>query len=185
MDRPAPTDEQLVADHRRGGGSAPLDELVRRHTGRILGLLRQMGLEAADADDVAQEVFMRAFQGLPGFDGRSRFGTWLYRIAVNAAKTHLVRRAKAVRRELPVESPGDRLAESHDAVLCREMDREISGALDALSPPLRAALVLTSLQGIGIAEAARIEGCSMATIYWRLHQARKLMKARLRRYLQG
>lgn len=184
MTRVEPSDERLVQEFRSGGPPSILDELVRRHTGRVLALLRQMGLGAADADDVAQEVFLRAFRGLDGFDGRSRFSTWLCRIALNAAKTFLGRRTRDARRERQAESPGDRLVASDDAILCRELDAEIAAALDDLSPPLRAALVLTVLQGVGIAEAAKIEGCSMATVYWRVHQARKVLKVRLRRYLQ-
>jgi RNA polymerase sigma-70 factor (ECF subfamily) len=185
MTRPSPTDEQLIADFRNGGPAALLNELVRRHLDRVLSLIRQMGVGQSDADDVAQEVFIRAFKGLAGFHGRARFSTWLTAIALNAARTHLTRRTKAEGRERQDESPGDRLAASDDAILCRELDAEIAAALGELSPPLRAALVLTTLQGIGIAEAARIEGCSMATIYWRVHEARKILKAKLRRYLES
>jgi RNA polymerase sigma-70 factor (ECF subfamily) len=180
----AQTDEQLVREIQAGRAGGLPDELVRRHIGRIRALVRQMTLNEADADDLTQEVFIKAFQGLAGFEGRSRFATWLTTIALNTARSFLTRRAKAPVRTGDVESPGDRLAASDDTVLFRELDAEIEAALAALSPPLRAAFVLTTLHDTGIAEVARIEGCSIATVYWRVHEARKILKARLRRYLK-
>jgi RNA polymerase sigma-70 factor (ECF subfamily) len=69
--------------------------------------------------------------------------------------------------------------------LDRELEAEIAAALADLTPKLRAALVLTTLHGLGVAEAARIEGCGLPTLYWRIHQARKELRKRLARYLDA
>ena len=94
MDKVEPTDRELVAAVRNGGSPGRIGDLFVRHLGRVRNLMYQMTLNHADADDLTQEVFLRAARGLPEFDGRAEFATWLHRIALNCANSFLVRRAR-------------------------------------------------------------------------------------------
>lgn len=177
-------DEELIAAYRNSLSSELLDELIRRHVGRVRAVVFQMVLDDGIADDVTQEVFLRVVRHLPTFDGRSKFSTWLYRVAMNTCHSYLERAGRSrleFREELP-ERP-DAANVPVQAVLDAELRREVDAALAELSPRLRAAVVLTGIQGLDPKVAARIEGCSTATMYWRIHQARKRLAERLQGYL--
>lgn len=175
----ATRDEDLMAAYRASREPAALEELVRRHVPRVRALVYPMVLDPWAADDLTQEVFLRAVRGLASFNGRAQFSTWLYRIAMNTAYTFLERRNRSpvLLAELP------ELATERDGpaelAMRQELGGEIAEALAELSPKLRAAIVLTVIEQLSVPEAARIEGCTTATMYWRVHEARKLLKRRL------
>jgi RNA polymerase sigma-70 factor, ECF subfamily len=181
----APSDEELVGLYQQSQDAQVFEELVRRRLDRIRSLIYQMVLDDAAADDLCQEVFLRAYRGLPGFHGKARFSTWLFRIAMNSTHDYLRQRKSSpveFRAQLPeggapLGSPPD------EAALRSELEAKIESALGSLSPKLRAAIVLTSLHEKSPQEAATIEGCSTATMYWRIHKARKLLKEKLQDYL--
>ncbi len=179
------SDEQLVASYQRTRRRQDLDVLLGRYTGRLRGMIYAMVLNHADADDLTQEVLLRAIRGLPRFAGQSRFSTWLYRVALNTTHRFLERRAGSpVHTAAPLPNPATAHADRPDRkAIQAEMNRQITAALAELSPPLRAAMVLTVLEGMPASEAARIEQCSRATMYWRVHQARKILTQRLAKYL--
>jgi RNA polymerase sigma-70 factor (ECF subfamily) len=184
------TDEQLVAAYQQSGCREALDELVRRHLRKVRALVRPMVLDEATTDDVCQEVFLRVVRSLPGFNGRSRFSTWLYRITLNAARSHLRHRPGRELRGDPSQHagrlPGASAPAEPDAALLRaELETELAAALADLSPKLRAAIALTSIGRMAASEAAAVEGCSTATMYWRIHKARKLLERRLGKYLSS
>ena len=166
-----------------------LDELVARYLGKVRGTVYAMVLDAALADDLTQEVFLRAIRGLAGFDGRAKFSTWLYRVAMNTTHSFLARRNRSpvTFHPDPPDRPPDRTHEAgqspEGAAMECELDAAIRAALADLTPKLRAAIVLTTLEQKNATEAARIEGCSIATMYWRIHEARKQLKRRLERHL--
>lgn len=176
-----PPDEQLIATLREGGGPEILDQLVRRHVGRVRGMILQMVLNSADADDLTQEVFLKAVRGLPKFRGDARFSTWLYRITMNVVRSFLKRKgssASACGEQMAwVAAPESFAADAR--AMNGELDERIAGAMAALSPSLRAAMVLTVTHGLETQEAARIEGCSVRTMYWRIHKARKFLRKQL------
>jgi len=179
------SDEQLVVSYRESGQVEALEELVDRHLRKTRTMLCQMVLDPSLADDLAQEVFLRVIRGLSNFDGRAKFSTWLYRVAMNTARSFL-----AGRRRSPVDFCPDlpeRAQTRNPQPECAAMEAELKSAIEdamgELSPRLRGAVVLTSFQGFGIKEAARIEGCATATMYWRIHEARRKLKKRLARYL--
>jgi len=178
------SDEDLIAAIRRGNDGEALEQLVARHLPQVRGTVFQLTLDDAAADDVTQEVFLRAIRGLSGFDGRAKFSTWLYRISRNTAHTWLEKHARR-RSACPVESVEQAAADPapDSGLLAEEMSADVHEALADLSPALRAAVVLTGLQGLSPAEAADIEGCSTATMYWRIHEARKQLRGRLQEYL--
>ena len=179
-----PTDEQLVASYQRSGESNAVDDLFQRHLRRVNNLLYHMLLDESTADDLTQEVFLRALQALPRFRGEARFSTWLYRVALNSSYGHLraQRRSRLVYQPTVPETKLDGAGPDRSALQV-ELNEEIRAALAELSPKLRAAIVLTALHDVDVSEAARIEGCTTATMYWRIHQARKQLSGRLAKYL--
>ncbi|MFM9961822.1 MAG: RNA polymerase sigma factor [Planctomycetaceae bacterium] len=185
-DTPAgdPTDEQLVERCQNTGCPQAASELVRRHLRRVRSVIFPMVLDQSVADDLTQETFLRAWRGLNGFRAEARFSTWLTRIAWNVVQDEVSRRERSavvVTESLEIASS---VADQPDeAVLQRELDQQIATALASLSSKLRAAIVLTGLQQLSPTDAAELEGCSVATMYWRIHEARRLLEERLAEYL--
>lgn len=175
------TDAELLGRFAETGDVRHLDAVVLRNTGKIRGAIYAMVLHHEDADDLTQQVFLKAIENLDRFNGRAEFSSWLYRIAMNAAKDFLRKKNRN-----PVGCPGD-VPEMPDgaagpdgALLAREARADIQNALNSLSTSLRSAIVLTAIQGMSVRDAARIENCLAATMYWRVHQARKILKSRLK-----
>lgn len=180
-----PTDEQLVERCQNSGCPQAANELVRRHLRRVRAVIFPMVLDHSVADDLAQETFLRAWRGLGGFRAEARFSTWLTRIAWNVVQDEVLRRERSAivvadSTEIAIAVTG----RPDDAVLHRELDQQITAALASLSAKLRAAIVLTGLQQLSPDEAAELEGCSVATMYWRIHEARRLLEQRLAGYLK-
>lgn len=144
-----------------------------------------MVLNHADTDDVVQEVFVRVVKGLATFRQESQFSTWLQRVTMNTVYRFLKQRN---RRPLPgteaspaVEAPSD--CEPEHVALHAELDEVIGRALEQLAPAFRGAFVLTVLDGVPPNEVAAIEGCSRATVYWRVHRARRTLKKLLKEWM--
>lgn len=148
-------------------------------------MLHQMVLDPSLADDLTQEVFLRVIRGLSTFGGRAKFSTWLYRVAMNTARGFLAGQSRSpvgFHPDLP-ERAQTRNPQPECAAMEAELESAVEDALGQLSPTLRGAIVLTSLQSFDTKEAARIEGCTTATMYWRIHEARRQLKKRLAKYL--
>jgi RNA polymerase sigma-70 factor (ECF subfamily) len=168
----------------KAGDRAAFGELVRRYRERIFALALHLTGNESDADDIAQEVFLRAFNALNQFAGRSEFFTWVYRIAVNRALN--ARRNRKRRGEMPLDDP--RLTKalaadaSGDPVLTAELRRtygRLLHALDRLPAEMRTSVVLVALQGLSHHEAAVVQDCSPGTIAWRIHKAREQLRRAL------
>lgn len=182
---PEKSDEELVDSYQRTRRKQDLDVLLGRYVGRLQGMIYAMVLNHTDADDLTQEVFLRAIRGLPQFAGQSRFSTWLYRVALNTTHRFLQRQAGSPvdAQAVPPEPAGPGSDQPDRKAMQAEMNHQITAALAELSPSLRAAMVLTVLEGMSAKEAARIEECSRATMYWRVHRARKILTQRLAKHL--
>jgi RNA polymerase sigma-70 factor (ECF subfamily) len=188
----APADEDLVAAIRRGETSA-FEKLMRRYNQRLFRAARALLRDDAEAEDVVQETFVRAFRHLEEFEGRSRVATWLTRIAVNEA---LVRLKRARRfesasddregRMLRVEStrPGP-----EDETGARELRAVLTAAIDALPDDLRSVFVLREVEGMSTLEAAEVLQLTSEAVRVRLHRARaalrKSVEKRLGEEVQG
>ena len=180
------SDEQLIDCYFQSGDRHALEELVGRYLKKVRGTVYPMVLDASLADDLTQEVFLRAIRGLAGFDRRAKFSTWLYRVAMNTTHSFLTRRNRSrltFHPELP-DRPHEAGKSPEGAAMDGEIDGAIRAALADLPPKQRAAIVLILLEHVNVAEAARIEECSTATIYWRIHKARKQLKKCLERHLE-
>lgn len=179
------SDQHLIEQFRDSGRSDLLEELLRRHLSRIRGVVFQMLLDHAAADDVTQDIFLRVVRGIERFEGRSEFSTWLYQVAMNTVRTYLKRRARSrvqFHDELP-EGSAVSTAAPDGAVMQAELTAEVQTALASLSPQLRAAIVLVCLQEQSARDAAEIECCSTDTMYWRVHEARRQLKQLLAEHL--
>ncbi len=175
--------ERLVRRAQSGDRTA-FDELVRRYRARIYALTLHLTGSRAEADDITQDVFTRAYQQLGGFAGRSEFFTWLYRIAVNRALN--ARRDTARRRTSGLDDPRVQAAVAVDAygdprraAELRQTYARLIVALDRLAPTLRSTVVLVALQGLPHDEAAAVLGCSIGTVAWRIHEARQQLRSAL------
>jgi RNA polymerase sigma-70 factor (ECF subfamily) len=177
------TDRELV-DRAREGDAAAFGQLVRRHQQRIHRLAVHLLRDRAEAEDVMQETFVRAYRALARFDGRSEPYTWLYRIAVNLSLNAL-RSRKAHRTTTQADDP--RL----DAVIAekkstadppegdaarRQLYAALAEGIDKLSETLRATLILVCIDGRSHEEASAILGAPEGTIAWRVHEARRKLK---------
>jgi RNA polymerase sigma-70 factor (ECF subfamily) len=173
----------LVARARAGDRSA-FDELVLRYRARIYALSLHLTGNDSDADDVTQEVFLKAYQKLDRFEGRSQFFTWVYRMAVNRSLN--AKRDRTRRRESALEDPRIELAVAVDAhgnpdraAELRQSYARLLAALDHLPHAMRATVVLVALQGMSHQEAAVIQACSPGTIAWRIFVARQRLQQAL------
>ena len=179
------SDKQLIELFRESGQQAAIDELVRRHLRRVRATVFQMVQNDSEADDLTQEVFLKAVRGVESFDCRAEFSTWLYRVAMNTTYSFLKRRSRSpvdFRPEL--QEPMTSADSSPDrTVLQAELSTEVEAAVANLSSTLRGAVVLVCLQGFSPAEAAEIEGCSVDTIHWRIHEGRRKLKRLLKEHL--
>lgn len=178
------SDELIAADVKPPEAATDLKALMAQNLAKVRNLAYRMVLNDSAADDVTQEVFMKALRNLPSFRGDAAISTWLYRITVNAAKEHL--RKNSSTRLVPSDdflaSQQSEDQPDHRAIRS-ELAGEIESALARLSAKLRAAIVLTAIERLSAKEAALVEGCSTATMHWRIHQARKQLKRHLQRYL--
>ena len=185
-----PSSENELIRRARGGDEEAFAELVVLHADRVLGALRRFGLDASEADEVAQEVFLRAWRGLPRFEGRSQFSTWLYRIAFNEAQRRLARRpppraeADPDRDDPVVSLPESPNLGPEAQTLDHEFEQTLERALEQLPMEWRAAVVLRDIEGLSTHEAAEIVGVGEAAFKSRLHRGRMQLRALLEPYLR-
>lgn len=176
----------ILVERAKRGDQAAFAELVRRYRGRILALAFHLTGSNSEAEDIAQEVFLKAYQKLDSFEGRSEFFTWVYRMAVNRSLN--ARRDRTRRREGPMDDPRVDRAVAVDAggdpgraAELRQTYARLIAALDELPADMRASVVLVVLQGLSHEEAAVVQACAPGTVAWRIHEAR----ARLRRSIDS
>jgi RNA polymerase sigma-70 factor (ECF subfamily) len=174
----------------RAGDQDAFAQLVVEHADRLYGALRHFGLDAGEADDVAQEVFVRAWRGLPKFEERARFSTWLYRIAFNEAQRRLSRRPPRRAEDDPEHDsqilavPAPSRLGPEAQTLDREFEQTLQRALNQLPADWRTPVVLRDIEGLSTDEAAEIVGVRPAAFKSRLHRGRMQLRALLEPYLR-
>lgn len=168
----------LLVAQAKAGDARAFEALVRRYRKRIFALALHITGSASEADDIAQEVFLKAFRALGQFEGRSQFFTWVYRMAVNRALN--AKRDRARRGEDTLDDPRLELAVAVDArdnpgraAELRQTYARLLRALDSLPADMRTTVILVSLQGMSHGECAVIMKVSDGTIAWRMHEARR------------
>lgn len=186
-------DLRSAVERARRGDRQAFGQLVRHYQRRVYRTAYRMLGNHHDADDAAQEAFVRAYRGIGSFDTRSNFFTWIYRIVVNVALNQLRSRkrrpqvvydAEAIERiVLPEGLEQQAAGDPRKALELKRMVVDIGAALDELSESLRITLVLVVFDGLSYREAAEILDCSEGTVAWRVHEARGKLRERLLGYL--
>ena len=185
-------DDKLVKRAKKGDSRA-FDLLVLKYQGRVVQLVSRYLNNAAEVEDVTQEAFIKAYRALPNFRGDSAFYTWLYRIAANAAKNHLVALGRRPSSDMALDDsevfdvPG-RLKdhESPDEVIMgKELEMLISRTIEELPVELRAALTLREFEGLSYEEIADVLECPIGTVRSRIFRAREAIDVRVAQQLQG
>jgi RNA polymerase sigma-70 factor (ECF subfamily) len=177
----AGSDDDHLVSRARDGDDAALDELLRRHHARIHGVCRRLTGNDADALDATQEALISIVRGLPRFDGRSSFSTWVYRVATNAALDELRRRRRRPATSLDDERPGRREpAMTGPSVGQSVSDRlDVDAALAELPLDFRAPVVLRDLCQLDYAEIAEVLGIPAGTVRSRISRGRAMLATRL------
>ncbi len=196
---PAADEDRGLVDRARGGDAGAFEALVRRYQGWVFTLALRMLGDRAEAEDVAQEVFLKAYRGLRGFRAESRFSTWLYAIASRHCLTHLEARARQPRAYAPAGRAGagegddlpsavDRLPDGAplaDALMERwDLARLVQAELQQLKEEHRVILILRDIQGMAYEEIAEVLAVELGTVRSRLHRARMDLRARLAPHLR-
>jgi len=174
------SDDQLVnlARIERNGDSRPFEALMRRHQGFVVANCRVITRSAADAEDLAQEVFVKAFFGLRRFEGRAQFRTWLKRIKVNHCLNHLRKTRGAVMVDVEDEMVADdpRLASpaiAQTALEGAERRERIAKVLDSMGDTLRIPLILRDADGLSYDEIAEQLGLKLSAVKMRIKRGRE------------
>lgn len=195
-------DRDLVALAARGDGSA-FAELVVRHQDRVYAVALHLLRDPSDAEEVAQETFLAALEKLQTFRGDAAFGTWLHRVAANAALMRLRRRRRSPERASLPEAALDDLLPRFDAaghlvadhvghdwskpadeqLADREVRRAVEGAVQNLPEDYRIVFVLRDVDGFSSEAMADMLGISIGAVKSRLHRARLALRARLGAFL--
>jgi len=191
---PALVDEEELVRRARRGDLSAYDGLVRRYQERIYATIYHMTSNHEDANDLAQESFIKAFQALKTFKGGSSFYTWLYRIAVNKTINFLKQRKNRNHMSLNdvdfnAEHDPDLVALVSDKTPRRdasltELQEKLNAALLKLSEPHRLVVVLHDVQGLSHDEIAKVMDCNIGTVRSRLFYARQQLQGFLSDYLR-
>jgi RNA polymerase sigma-70 factor, ECF subfamily len=174
----------------QAGNETAFGQLVEAHSERVYGALRRFGLRPDEAEDVAQEVFLRAWRGLARFEGRAQLSTWLYRIAFNEAQRRLAKREPV--NDRPQAGGEDAIARVPLAthlspqrqVLEHDFTATLDRALAQLPAEWRVAVVLRDIEGLSTEEAAAVVGVREAAFKSRLHRGRMKLRVLLEPYLE-
>jgi RNA polymerase sigma factor (sigma-70 family) len=191
---PVSSDEGVLVKRAKQGDLSAYDELVRRYQERIYATLYHMTANHEDANDLAQEAFIKGFQALRSFKGGSSFYTWVYRIAVNKTINFLKQRKNKAHLSLNdldvnAEHDPDLVALISEKTPRREVNltelqERLNDAMQKLSEPHRWVVTLHDVQGMSHEEIAEIMDCNIGTVRSRLFYARQQLQAYLSDYLK-
>ena len=185
-------DQQLVARVQKGDRRA-FDLMVIKYQHRILSLVGRYISDYAEAQDVTQEAFVKAYRALPNFRGESQFYTWMYRIAVNTAKNYLVSRGRRTpTRDIDIDDAEIFSEEANlkdvatpDALIARDqLQKVVFDAIEALPEELRMAVTLRELDGLSYEEIAEVMDCPIGTVRSRIFRAREAIEKKMQPLLE-
>ena len=191
---PAPVDEMVLVHRARQGDLSAYDDLVRRYQERIYATIYHMTSNHEDANDLAQEAFIKGYQALKSFKGGSSFYTWVYRIAVNKTINFLKQRKNKAQMSLDdldfnAEHDPDLVALISEKTPRREINlaelqEKLNAAMQKLSEPHRLVVTMHDVQGMSHEEIAKVMDCNIGTVRSRLFYARQQLQAYLSDYLK-
>jgi RNA polymerase sigma-70 factor (ECF subfamily) len=177
------------------GDKTAFDLLVRKYQHKVVKLVTRYLRDPSEAEDVAQEAFIKAYRAIPQFRGDSAFYTWLYRIAINTAKNAIVSRDRSpVEFDLDMQNVEEsnsmqlRLADSEtpeSLLQTEEIRTTVNQAIEALPEDLRTAIVLRELEGLSYEDIAQAMDCPVGTVRSRIFRAREAIDKRLSEVFEG
>lgn len=182
------TADQVLVERVQKGDKSAFDVLVLKYQHKIVKLVMRYLKDQADAMDVAQEAFLKAYRAIPSFRGESAFYTWLYRIAVNTAKNYVVAASRRpVDFEVDLQDPEQyeiqgRLSDidtPEGLVLSGEIRDAVNSAIEGLPEDLRTAIILREMEGMSYEEIATAMECPVGTVRSRIFRAREAIDKRL------
>lgn len=168
---------EALVEKAQGGDTQAFEDLYRRLVGRIYALCLRMARDPQRAEELTQDVFVRAWERMKSFRGESKFTTWLHRLAVNVVLQAGRTRGRREAREQLVEDPGEYLAR-----VTREMPGtrvDIERAIATLPEGARTVLILRDVEGYKYEEIAGMQGVALGTVKAQIHRARKMMREKL------
>lgn len=177
----------------QAGNVGAFDQLVQNYREKIFSVIYNMTSNREDASDLTQETFIKAFQAIGRFKGKSSFFTWIYRIAINATMTFLKKRGR--RRFISYENIDEEVSNSEiferlvsksrseKGILISELQEKLNDSLQKLSPKHRTVVVLHEIEGLEHSEIAEITKTSVGTVRSRLHYAKLQLQSSLKAYL--
>ncbi|MBM3374748.1 MAG: RNA polymerase sigma factor RpoE [Betaproteobacteria bacterium] len=184
--------DQVLVRRVQDGDQAAFNLLVLKYQRKVLRLVSRIVRDPSEVEDVVQEAFVKAYRALPKFRGESAFYTWLYRIAVNTAKNHLVSLGK---QPIPMTdlTPDADDTESFEArsvvtdnqtpeslLLSRQIAETVNQSIESLPAELRTAITLREIEGLSYEEIAEAMNCPIGTVRSRIFRAREFISAALR-----
>jgi RNA polymerase sigma-70 factor (ECF subfamily) len=181
-------EDQLLVERAQKGDKRAFDLLVLKYQHKIVKLIMRYVRDPSEALDVSQEAFIKTYRALPKFRGDSAFYTWLYRIAINTAKNHLVAmKRRPVDFEVDLQDPESyeinarlRDIDTPDRIMQREELREtVEDAIAGLPEELRVAIVLREIEGMSYEEIAHAMDCPVGTVRSRIFRAREAIDGRI------
>ena len=182
--------DQLLVDRVKRGDKKAFDLLVSKYQRKLMRLVSRFVYDQAEAEDVVQEAFIKAYRALPQFRGDAAFYTWLYRIGINAAKNYLVTQGRRVpiSTEADVEEgeyhdEGGRLREINtpeSMLATKQIAETVNLAMEALPAELRTAITLREIEGLSYEEIAVLMACPIGTVRSRIFRGREAVAEKLR-----
>lgn len=183
----------IVVQKVQAGNVGAFDVLVQRYREKIFSVIYNMTSNREDASDLTQDTFIKAFQAIGRFKGKSSFFTWIYRIAINTSMTFLKKRNR--RRYISYEKIDEEVSSSEiferltakgqteKGALIQELQEKLNDSLQKLSPKHRTVVVLHEIEGLEHAEIAEITKTSVGTVRSRLHYAKQQLQSYLQDYI--
>jgi RNA polymerase sigma-70 factor, ECF subfamily len=178
-----PMETQALADAAAAGDTDAFERLVREHQARVLNVAYRMLNDPHDAEDVCQDVFIKAFRALPRLRDRSQFGSWLLKITANCARDYLRRRKR--RDEVPLEEASHPIIDERhsEAAATQDSERLVRRLLMGLPEKHRIVIVLRDIEGMSYEEMSVTLSCTVSSVKNRLHRARRVFRERLAPYM--
>ncbi len=184
--------DQLLVERAQRGDKLVFDLLVRKYQHRVIAVITRYVRDPDEAMDVAQEAFIKAYRALDRFRGDSAFYTWIFRIAVNTAKNHIVSRGRRppdadveVEDAEHFEGGGwlHEVANPENELFKDELERAVYRALEKLPEDLRTAVTLREIDGLSYEEIAEVMDCPVGTVRSRIFRAREAIDNEIRQWV--
>jgi RNA polymerase sigma-70 factor (ECF subfamily) len=182
--------DQLLVDRVRAGERQAFDLLVSKYQRRLMRLVSRIVHDPAEAEDVVQETFIKAYRALRHFRGDAAFYTWLYRIGINTAKNFLINQGRRTptstdtnAEQAEVFGDGDHLRDINtpeSLLASKQIAQAVNAAMDALPVDLRTAIALREIEGLSYEEISAVMACPIGTVRSRIFRAREVIAEKLR-----